>query len=410
MSGNYKDRYLSDLGDVLKLPKYQGQSEAHNKSVTDRLNSSTVLAGDLANHVKEVDYIVTGMSIDEFVDKYSGTPLSIEHLTALFSIVCPDSISEPTRTNPYNFIFFLAKMLFEIGPGSRKVLKDVGKDKVWQMRFILNENEMEESKRIVDPPILARYNIDKDVLGLPAYTVVVATHKKAPPKNDMPHITKDGLLTLTMKQAGLIACVLLEKVVKSIEGDDQKIILTPLAGAIFSRDDIVEMATLMNMSVADMTNLINSSCQSGGHYLDNSNAGCAIAAALRATQRMPKPKEREALVIKVLSQYMAKDKAFANDEFLMFCKFATGGVPEGLSFDNLLKMAEQTKTKEFTFSEKMRANKILGEEKMKTKKRRDPVNEKRTGAAHKGSLPPLQDVAGSEFEDDKVSDDFLGEQ
>ncbi|CAH2088643.1 unnamed protein product [Euphydryas editha] len=88
--------------------------------------------------------------------------------------------------------------------------------------------------------------------------------------------------------------------------------MTPLCGAIFSRDSIKDMSVELGIEEIECLKIINESSASGGQYLPNSNIACAVVCMIISTKKV-------------------SDKNYLQNT-------ALGGVPPGLDSMTLIEM------------------------------------------------------------------------
>ncbi|GBP10554.1 hypothetical protein EVAR_70216_1 [Eumeta japonica] len=125
--------------------------------------------------------------------------------------------------------------------------------------------------------------------------------------------------------------------------------MTPLAGAVYSKNDLEEMfeelnAKLnINLTMPILIKRVLQSCQNGGHYLPYSDGSCAVASAVCATQNIKDAALRRSIINKTYKQYTAHGKVFEMEAFEIYTKYATGGVPVEFSAENLIKISDDVK-------------------------------------------------------------------
>lgn len=136
-----------------------------------------------------------------------------------------------------------------------------------------------------------------------------------------PVIAADPIMQVPVKQACLLAMDTLRRVVMlSAERNPPMYILTPLAGAVFSRNDIAHISAILNVDAGATVCMLNDSCQSGGHNLPNSNGTIAVLATVANTRRLAesgKTQEAGSIITKVTKQYIAKKGVMP-----LMCKFS----------------------------------------------------------------------------------------
>lgn len=115
-------------------------------------------------------------------------------------------------------------------------------------------------------------------------------------------------------------------------------LLTPLCGAIFSRDAVAEMAKDLGVEEVMCLKIINESSASGGQYLPHSDLACAVVCVITATRRVTDKSTRDAMNSKVVKQYIHCRKIYEKTRFIIFSKYALGGVPPGLDSSTLIEL------------------------------------------------------------------------
>nr|QMP82126.1 nucleocapsid protein [Hymenopteran phasma-related virus OKIAV229] len=265
----------------------------------------------LRNHVVYKTYEIEAISASDFMNRHGAAEFDFASLADEFSRHCPDYKDKLEGNTRYKCLDFCSKIVFEVGPESRQVRKGQS-DRTW--RFIFNNN------------------------GIKHY-VIVASFKNTALENKIDKMP--NCMVLTLKQAGLLAVNTFAKLVKICYETTQIILLTPLAGACFAREDVIKMARNINMPVPDLLIKINASCQGGGQYLKYSDGSIALVAALSATRNIKDENLRRNIVNKLIRQYINQGKS--PDKGLVFeiAKFATGGVPTSLNYDEMVKVFDE---------------------------------------------------------------------
>ncbi|CAH0775302.1 unnamed protein product [Bemisia tabaci] len=208
-------------------------------------------------------------------------------------------------------IFFCGKVLYEIGPESRKVKTNMS-DKTWVMHF--------------------PYNKDGKLVIRTAY---ISTFKNAASSYKGEDL--DTKIVLTIKQASLLAVQVLGKIcTKAAKEIEPKILLTPLAGAVFSKDDIDKLSKDLKVDLHTVVRVVNKSCQSGAHYLDESDIHVACVAAITATKAMTNKQLRFSKIKKTMKQFTAAGKHFNPDTFKIYAQRSNCGLPEELMPEKLI--------------------------------------------------------------------------
>lgn len=214
-----------------------------------------------------------------------------------------EMINKATRSYALEFA---VKVIYEVGPASRQI-KRGSTDKKWKFRFC----SMKDGKKTFT-------------------TVYIAFFKTVEPPLAKPVVDK-GALMLTMKQASLLAQSTFAGAIRLCL-IDELVLMTPLCGAIFSKNNLDELADIIHGEAGEAKRgntlvTLSQSCQSGGHYLEESNCAVAVVAAVCATRNMTDSKVRDQIITKTYKQYVAAGKPFDATMYENLCKFATGGVP-----------------------------------------------------------------------------------
>lgn len=257
-------------------------------------------------HETGQEYQILGITPEEVGIRHAGVQFNFQELEAEFRKVVVD-YGEPINKSTRSFALeFAVKVIYEIGPASRQVKKGAS-DKKWKFRFYA----VEGSKRVFT-------------------TVYIASFKTVEPPLAKPVVDK-GALMLTMKQASLLAQSTFANAIRLCIVDELAL-MTPLCGAIFSKNNLDELSEIIHGDIddgkrADTLVTLSQSCQSGGHYLEESNCAVAVVAAVCATRNMTESKVRDQIITKTYKQYVAAGKPFDANMYENLCKYATGGVP-----------------------------------------------------------------------------------
>jgi len=275
----------------------------------------------IITHGMAKEYSITGISPLEFIDKHSGLDFDVDSLRLEFKKHCDDYMTDLMLERKSKAVEFCSKIIYEIGPESRKVKKGTG-DKVWKFIFSVKVNNIEEK-----------------------HSVFVATYKQENAQFVQDHQAKSMILTL--KQSGLIAMETFSRLVKIGYTKNMKL-MTPLAGACFSKDDLNSMAKDLQKSEVDLLIAINQSTQGGGQYLAWSDIDIAVCASIAATRNVKEEPLKRGIVVKVLKQYMNKGKTPSKERMLIISRYATGGVPSEFAYDELIRMFDSEQVKAST--------------------------------------------------------------
>lgn len=296
---------------------------------SDEFNiSGTTPASILSTDIKKV-ITVFGITPEDFVNTYSSVEFDFNLLMNTFNNYCKDFDSPLTDGQPSYALEFSAKMLFELGTYIRNEKKSKG-DKAVRFRFPYKKDERLSIK-----------------------VVIVTTFRDMVYKK----MEDAGKMVITFKQAALLSVVTFTKAISYAFSKDASILMTPLCGAVFSRESIPAMAMDLKKEQVEVIKIINESTCSGGQYLPSSDMSCAIVAMIHATKRITNPNVRNMMITKVIKQYAAKHKTYVSDYYNIYAKYALGGVPPGLDAETLIQNYSNIQTNEINMRAQVLAQK-----------------------------------------------------
>ncbi|TDG51230.1 hypothetical protein AWZ03_002317 [Drosophila navojoa] len=216
-----------------------------------------------------------------------------QKLTKTFTEICPDFSAEPSYANATVSRRFAEQVIFEYSKEAKKA-KAKNVDEIQRMSLQTKSAQ--------------GYLIKNRV------TIVLHTRNPAPPRQ--PSLV-DGNLELTFKQASLLAvakyCQLVPHLVQRNE-----VVLTPLAGAVFAKEDLQQLARVLNEPLAELVMAVISSCQTDGYYLEHSRCEIALAALIKTVSDL---KMRASLVKKTIKMYKLYGKEFDMRKFQICIRF-----------------------------------------------------------------------------------------
>ncbi|CAH0563010.1 unnamed protein product [Brassicogethes aeneus] len=304
-------------------------AEAHNINKAEYSHSlevSGVTPLELNEHSQKATYQMIGMTPKDFITDHGAIELDFKALQERFKLYCQDYMEEITLNTKSLAVDFCAKVVYYVGPESRSVKKTTG-DKYWRFKFPFTKDGLTDRSKI-------------------SKVVFVATYKSE--KTDVKDTTEKNKLILTVKQASLLAMDTFDKLaVIAYNMSIPKSLFTPLAGAIFSKNDLWSMSKELSSyfkktyTESEVLTMINNSCQSNGHHLGNSNAAIALVSACVATRNIKDDKVKFSIISKIGKQYVKKGKNFNEFTFDIFSKYATGGVPSNMEPKKLLARLEE---------------------------------------------------------------------
>ncbi|XP_017002142.2 uncharacterized protein [Drosophila takahashii] len=213
-------------------------------------------------------------------------------LCETFAEICPD-FRDASGSDKMESLDFANRVIFELGPKMRQ-LKQSGRDQMW--RLVFNGGG----------------------------SVYIYTYTFQKPINGQPRLG-GGKLYLTLKQAGLLAVKKFCALLPQYHDPRDKILLTPLARAVFDPPNIQKIATgLTNLlgrrvDCSDVVRSVISSCQSDGFHLEHSESHVALVAVGATTRDFA---ERKKLRRKTVKQYANHGKVFDFDQYKIYSRFS----------------------------------------------------------------------------------------
>lgn len=266
-------------------------------------------------------YTMLGITPEEFLEDHGGDNFDFAKVKLKFGDMCHDFANALDKGEPNMGVQFASIIIYTVGPQSRKV-KTKMNDKVWVFRFPYK-------------------GVSKDSLKIMYNTVCVSTYKND--ENEYKVDLSQGYkLRLSVKHATLLSIDVLNRVTDlAMTLAVPVLVMSPLAASIFSRLDINAISMETSRTPAEILKQLNSSCQSGGHYLGDSTVAIAAVAAIMSTSGLRaknKHTEANSIVTKTIKQYLAAKKEFNEDEFVIFARYATGGLPTGKDAKSLLSL------------------------------------------------------------------------
>lgn len=289
---------IDSVRDALKLPQTTDFS-----SLTDVRGLSP---NEIMGHAKAREYIILGITPNQFMQEHGGDLFDYELLKRNFKIICTDFDEDLSMDEKSRAVQFCSKMIYTVGPESRSVKQKMG-DKTWVFKF--------------------PYSVEGKLVVKAAF---VCTFKNEGAKYDLAS-NNSNRMVLSVRHASLLAIETMNKMTDiCARQSPPTVMLTPLCGAIFSRTDIMKMVELLKLDLPVVVRMLNTSCQSGGHYLADSELAVAALASIVATSKLGakgKNDERTQIITKVIKQYLNHQKAYTPSVFTALSRFATGGSP-----------------------------------------------------------------------------------
>lgn len=296
---------------LLALDKLKITDATDRTSVSTLYSTVGIKPADLVTHTERKTFFITGLAPSDFYARHGGPEFNFAELIEKFQTIYTDYGKNLSFDVASRAVEFCSKMIYEVGPLTRKVTK-AGGDEVYKFVFVYSPTKLT--------------------------VAFVSTFKSGDPKSDY---TSGQKIILTVKQAMLLAIKVLEQLNRLGEAQEPPTrLLTPLAGAVFSKEDIPKIARDLKVDSPTILNVINSSSQSGGHYTMSSNMACAAVCAIMSTKGLKDKDIKVSIISKTLRQYLAKQKQWEVGTFEVYAKYAHGGIPDGMEPENLMSMLD----------------------------------------------------------------------
>ncbi|KAH8286898.1 hypothetical protein KR018_007715 [Drosophila ironensis] len=224
---------------------------------------------------------------------------NFESLKKTFAALCPDFREEPSYEEATISRRFAEMVIFTYSKEA-KAAKAQHRDVSWTMQLKVTNDKGAAVKS----------------------EVKVQTHFVREPPQHQPFILR-GHLLLSFKQASLLAvekyCQLVPHQVRRGE-----IILTPLAGALFNKENLPSLAKAVQEPLADVVVAVIASCQTDGFYLEHSRCHIALLALIRTVADL---KMRASLVKKTIKMYNLQGKQLQLDKLQEWSRFLREAEP-----------------------------------------------------------------------------------
>ncbi|XP_039489453.1 uncharacterized protein LOC120450475 [Drosophila santomea] len=209
-----------------------------------------------------------------------------------FAEICPD-FRVDHGSDKSESLDFANRVLFELCPRMRQ-LKQSGMDQMWRLVFHG---------------------------GASVYIYTYTFHK---PISGQPRLG-GGKLYMTVKQAGLLAVAKICSLLPLHHNPRQKILLTPLARAVFDPSNIQKIATRLTdlfrrrVDCNEVVRAVISSCQSDGYHLEHSESHIAVVAVGVTTRELA---DRKKLRRQTVKQYNRHGKTFDHSQYEIYARFS----------------------------------------------------------------------------------------
>lgn len=342
-----------------------GQLDDVNKAEFNKIvDLQGTTAAAICNTTLVCDMVAQFVEMESMASLVGGARLDVGRLMGEVAKIMPDMFMNMLWVEKYKCLDFMRRILYMIGPETRNVKKGRDNDKNWRIRMTSVITPEQRAEIIANDfhgigditTAVAKRQVDDKAIsdGLVKYydkikttdgcfqtvgMIIISTYKNGNAPTAQPKVGNGNVLLLTVKQATIVGLYILDKFTKlaCAKGHD---ILTPLAGAIFSRDSMEKMMAedaIKRVFVAkcDLINAINKSAQNGGQFLVGSRADIAAVCVVVGTSAIKKPDERKSICQRTVKQFLSHQREAEKDVFQAVCKYATGGVPEEWSYDTI---------------------------------------------------------------------------
>ncbi|XP_032591312.1 uncharacterized protein LOC116805120 isoform X2 [Drosophila grimshawi] len=211
-----------------------------------------------------------------------------QKLVETFTKICPDFTEEPSYAKATVSRRFAEQIIFEYSK-QLKEAKARKNNRTW--RFLLDDQSVRHS-------------------------LIISMYTKNTKQPQQP-VLVDGCLELTFKEASLLAVAKYCQIVPHLV-EREEIVLTPLAGAAFAKDDMPKLAAALEEPLSQLLMAVISSCQTDGYHLEHSRCYIAVAALTRTVADL---KLRATLVKDCIKMYQLHGKDFDIVKFEICSKF-----------------------------------------------------------------------------------------
>lgn len=345
--------------------------EAVKRQLTTVVDAQSDSAAALCKTNLVKDGIIQFVKLSELAGEVSGARLDVPDLIAEVAKIVPSILDNFTWEGQYKALDVMRRIIYNIGPETRSIKKGKNADVHWRLRIteVVSAEQLAAMKQVDFERISsngelypgaaannARRQLEietkwSEIKNGQGYAtagmIMISTFKSTSAPTTQPKLAAGNVLLLTIKQATIVGLYILQKftTIACAEGHD---ILTPLSGAVFSRDSITKM--MLNPTVAaafgtkcKLIDSINKSAQNGGQFLEGSRADVAAVCVLIGTANVKKQEERKSIVQRTMKQFFAQRRQASKEVFQALLKYGTGGLPEDWTFDVLSEIQETTR-------------------------------------------------------------------
>lgn len=94
---------------------------------------------DIMNHIRDEEYIILGITPEEFMKRHGGDVFDFKGLVNFFKNKCKDFEEPLTLETKSMAVHFSSKIIYSVGPLSRS-MKQNTTDKTWAFKFPYSED------------------------------------------------------------------------------------------------------------------------------------------------------------------------------------------------------------------------------------------------------------------------------
>lgn len=344
---------------------------AERKAITDIIDLQNESAAALCKTNLVKDAVIQFVKVSELAGEISGARLNVPELIAEVAKILPSILDDFNWDSSYKALDVMRRIIYNIGPETRSVKKGKNADIHWRLRITETVQPEQITKLrtidfgsysangVLEPNAEATNDkLKKSVEDFwkkfkdgenhaTAGMIMISTFKSTSAPTDQPKLSAGNVLLLTVKQATIIGLHILGKFTR-ISCDSGHDILTPLSGAVFSRDSLNRMFAdpVIKEAFKDKHNLIdciNKSAQNGGQFLNGSRTDVAAVCVLIGTMNVKKQEERKSIVQRTMKQFFAQKRPISKKVFEAMLPFGTGGLPEEWTFEVISDIHETSK-------------------------------------------------------------------
>ncbi|KAF6207302.1 hypothetical protein GE061_018543 [Apolygus lucorum] len=311
------------------LKRQQVHLQKLGPAESGELSVSGIRPTSLQMHTLAKRMTIFGITPKEAMEEYGGQGFDFKQLEVAFTEICTDYLSDYQLETAYKSLEFCCRMIYEVGPESRRVKKKTG-HKVWEFVFCYKNEPGTSSAE-------AKATVQKKVLYVSTFKSDNATAVVE---------QADDYLYINVKQAGMLAVRVFSRVAQlGVRQNPKVYLLTPLAAAVFTKDQISTLCAHVGWEIEDGIKYINNSCQSGSQYFSENDMKMeiAIVAAVNAVKGLCDHTLRDSIIAKTIKQCVHNKHHFSMPLMLRIAEFASGGLPEGFDPEKILRDFEGVK-------------------------------------------------------------------